>query len=112
LFSTQIPMMYNLNFIAVRVLNSIFQEWGISAPSAQWNISGQPCSGAAIGSIPIDNGAHNPFIKCDCSYDNNTTCHITALYVLFLLPVFALSLSLSLSVSIPFHFCLKLHFYT
>ncbi|XP_062170847.1 probable LRR receptor-like serine/threonine-protein kinase At1g56140 [Alnus glutinosa] len=64
-----------------RVLNSIFQEWGISAPSAQWNISGQPCSGAAIGSIPIDNGDHNPFIKCDCSYDNNTTCHITALKV-------------------------------
>ncbi|XP_062168843.1 probable LRR receptor-like serine/threonine-protein kinase At1g56130 isoform X4 [Alnus glutinosa] len=64
-----------------RVLNSIFQEWRISAPSAQWNISGQPCSGAAIGSIPIDNGDHNPFIKCDCSYDNNTTCHITALKV-------------------------------
>ncbi|XP_062158089.1 probable LRR receptor-like serine/threonine-protein kinase At1g56140 [Alnus glutinosa] len=66
----------------VRVFNSIFQNWGISAPLGQWNISGQPCSGAAIGSFPtIDDGDHNPFIKCNCSYDNGTTCHITALKV-------------------------------
>ncbi|XP_062170404.1 probable LRR receptor-like serine/threonine-protein kinase At1g56130 [Alnus glutinosa] len=65
----------------VRVLNSIFQEWKISAPSGQWNISGRPCSGAAIGSLPtIDDKGFNPFIKCDCSYDNNATCHITELY--------------------------------
>ncbi|GLT64139.1 hypothetical protein SLA2020_366490 [Shorea laevis] len=65
----------------VRALNSIFQQWGISARSDQWNTSGEPCSGAAIGSAAIDAQEYNPFIKCDCSYDNNATCHITQLKV-------------------------------
>ncbi|KAB8486517.1 hypothetical protein FH972_025355 [Carpinus fangiana] len=64
-----------------RTLNSIFQGWGILAPSGQWNISGEPCSGAAIGSATIDNTNYNPFIKCVCTYDNNTICHITELKV-------------------------------
>ncbi|KAL6329491.1 hypothetical protein AAG906_021499 [Vitis piasezkii] len=62
----------------VRVLNSIFQQWGISA-SNQWNTSGEPCTGAAIDSTSIDSSDYNPGIKCDCSYDNASTCHITQL---------------------------------
>ncbi|XP_059441108.1 probable LRR receptor-like serine/threonine-protein kinase At1g56140 isoform X2 [Corylus avellana] len=65
----------------VRTLNSIFQRWGIEAASGQWNISGEPCSRAAIGSATIDSQAYNPFIKCVCTYDNNATCHITELKV-------------------------------
>ncbi|KAK4838756.1 hypothetical protein QYF36_016191 [Acer negundo] len=65
----------------VRALNSIFQQWGISANQDQWNISGEPCSGAAIDSTSFDNNAYNPFIKCVCSYNNNTLCHITQLKV-------------------------------
>ncbi|GMY33351.1 probable LRR receptor-like serine/threonine-protein kinase At1g56140 isoform X3 [Fagus crenata] len=65
----------------VRALNSIFQKWGISAASGQWNISGEPCSGAAIDSTSFDDKTYNPFIKCDCSSDSNTTCHITQLRV-------------------------------
>ncbi|TXG71289.1 hypothetical protein EZV62_006224 [Acer yangbiense] len=65
----------------VRALNSIFQQWGISANQDQWNISGQPCSGAAIDSTSFDNNVYNPFIKCVCSYNNNTLCHITKLKV-------------------------------
>ncbi|XP_057453357.1 probable LRR receptor-like serine/threonine-protein kinase At1g56140 [Lotus japonicus] len=65
-----------------RVLNSIFSKWSISANQDQWNISGELCSGNAIdSSTKIDDTAYNPFIKCDCSYDNKTTCHITALKV-------------------------------
>ncbi|CBI20015.3 hypothetical protein VitviT2T_018454 [Vitis vinifera] len=64
----------------VRVLNSIFQQWGISA-SNQWNTSGEPCTGAAIDSTSIDSSDYNPGIKCDCSYDNASTCHITQLKV-------------------------------
>ncbi|GMY33353.1 probable LRR receptor-like serine/threonine-protein kinase At1g56140 isoform X1 [Fagus crenata] len=63
----------------VRALNSIFQKWGISAASGQWNISGEPCSGAAIDSTSFED--QNPFIKCDCSSNSNTTCHITQLRV-------------------------------
>ncbi|KAL6329521.1 hypothetical protein AAG906_021529 [Vitis piasezkii] len=64
----------------VRVLNSIFQQWGISA-SKKWNTSGEPCTGAAIDSTSIDSSDYNPGIKCDCSYDNASTCHITQLKV-------------------------------
>ncbi|KAK4551999.1 hypothetical protein RGQ29_032215, partial [Quercus rubra] len=65
----------------VRALNSVFQKWGISANTIQWNISGEPCSGAAIDSTSFDDQIHNPFIKCDCSYNSNSTCHITQLKV-------------------------------
>nr|AMM43096.1 LRR-RLK [Vernicia montana] len=65
-----------------RALNSIFQQWGIKADQTQWNVSGELCSGAALGSSPtIDAQNYNPFIKCDCSDNNATTCHITALKV-------------------------------
>lgn len=65
-----------------RALNSIFSKWSISANQNQWNISGELCSGNAIdSSTTIEDNAFNPFIKCDCSYNNQTTCHITALKV-------------------------------
>ena len=60
----------------MRALNSIFQQWGISA-SNERNTSGEPCTGAALDSSDIE----NPGIKCDCSYDSASTCHITQLYV-------------------------------
>ncbi|KAK4253497.1 hypothetical protein QN277_010161 [Acacia crassicarpa] len=60
-----------------RVLNSIFNKWGISALANIWNISGEPCSGRAIDSTTkIED--FNPFIKCECS---NGTCHVTELRV-------------------------------
>ena len=72
-----------MNLIAVRALNSVFQKWGISANTSQWNISGEPCSGVAIDSSSLDDVSHNPTIKCDCSANSNSTCHITQLYVSF-----------------------------
>ncbi|KAK8313312.1 hypothetical protein V6Z12_D01G101200 [Gossypium hirsutum] len=67
----------------VRALNSIFEDWGITARQDQWNTTGDPCSGAALDSdsTDIDNVAYNPFIKCDCSFSNGSTCHITRLKV-------------------------------
>ncbi|GER48103.1 leucine-rich repeat receptor-like protein kinase [Striga asiatica] len=61
-----------------RALNAIFDGWGISA-SNEWNISGELCSGISTDRTQIVN--INPGIKCDCSDDNGTTCHITALRV-------------------------------
>ncbi|XP_028078445.1 probable LRR receptor-like serine/threonine-protein kinase At1g56140 isoform X3 [Camellia sinensis] len=64
----------------VTALNSIFKKWAIVAPSNQWNVGGEPCSGAAIDgtSIETTNGNYNPGIKCEC---NGTICHITHLKV-------------------------------
>ncbi|KAM3732041.1 hypothetical protein ACB098_11G030500 [Castanea mollissima] len=64
----------------MRALNTIFQKWEILSNSNQWNISGEPCTGAAIDdSISFNDQNHNPFIKCECS--SNSTCHITQLKV-------------------------------
>ncbi|KAJ0086079.1 hypothetical protein Patl1_06832 [Pistacia atlantica] len=66
----------------VRALNTLYEKWGISANQNQWNISGEPCSGAAINdSISIGADGYNPFVKCDCSYNNKTLCHITEMQV-------------------------------
>lgn len=63
----------------VRALNAIFEQWGTKAASL-WNISGEPCTGSAIDGTTIEDPANNPTIKCDCTYNNGTTCHITQLY--------------------------------
>ncbi|KAJ4763489.1 Leucine-rich repeat transmembrane protein kinase [Rhynchospora pubera] len=65
----------------VAALNTILGRWGKSANS-HWNLSGEPCSGWAIDSTNVDNNPDfNPGIKCDCSYNSNTTCHIYKLRV-------------------------------
>ncbi|KAL0407104.1 UNVERIFIED_CONTAM: putative LRR receptor-like serine/threonine-protein kinase [Sesamum latifolium] len=64
--------------LEARAVNTMFQRWGISATN-NWNISGELCSGAAIDDTEVI--TLNPGIKCDCSYNNGSTCHITALRV-------------------------------
>ncbi|KAI4333318.1 hypothetical protein L6164_018146 [Bauhinia variegata] len=67
-----------------RALNSIFNKWGILASTVQsngWNVSGELCSGRATDDTVIDDQNYNPLIKCSCSFDNATTCRITALKV-------------------------------
>ncbi|GLU14109.1 hypothetical protein SLE2022_306980 [Rubroshorea leprosula] len=61
----------------VSALNSIFQQWEIQAPQNSWNISGDPCKGAALSLYDFN----NPAIACDCSFNSATTCHITRLKV-------------------------------
>ncbi|RXH98774.1 hypothetical protein DVH24_011099 [Malus domestica] len=65
----------------VRALNSIFEQWDTKAVQGQWNISGEPCSGSAINGTNIESPDINPALVCNCSYDNNATCHITKLSV-------------------------------
>ncbi|KAL0407107.1 UNVERIFIED_CONTAM: putative LRR receptor-like serine/threonine-protein kinase [Sesamum latifolium] len=64
--------------LEARAVNAMFQRWGISATN-NWNISGELCSGVAIDDTEIS--ILNPGIKCNCTYNNRTTCHITALRV-------------------------------
>ncbi|CAN6683870.1 unnamed protein product [Malus baccata var. baccata] len=65
----------------VRALNSIFEQWDTQAVAGLWNISGEPCSGSAINGTEFESQNNNPAIVCDCTYDNNATCHITKLRV-------------------------------
>ncbi|CAD6226284.1 unnamed protein product [Miscanthus lutarioriparius] len=70
--------------VEVAALNTILGRWGQKARrSPAWNISGEPCSGAAVdSSTEIDGNYYfNPGIKCDCSFNSNTICHITKLRV-------------------------------
>ncbi|KAK3121399.1 hypothetical protein QOZ80_8BG0652310 [Eleusine coracana subsp. coracana] len=67
--------------IEVATLNTILGRWGLHA-SPRWNISGEPCSGVAIDTTNVDNDPNiNPSIKCDCSFNASTVCHITKLRV-------------------------------
>uniref|UniRef100_A0A0D9ZWF1 Uncharacterized protein n=1 Tax=Oryza glumipatula TaxID=40148 RepID=A0A0D9ZWF1_9ORYZ len=60
-------------------LNTILGRWGKKA-SPEWNISGELCSGFAADKTDWDYYPNiNPFIKCDCTFSNNTLCHITRL---------------------------------
>ncbi|GMI93629.1 hypothetical protein like AT1G56130 [Hibiscus trionum] len=60
----------------VRALNSIFRQWDLQVPDT-WNISGEPCSGVAV----FYNADNNLAIRCDCSFNDATVCHITRLRV-------------------------------
>ncbi|KAL8162096.1 hypothetical protein V2J09_013585 [Rumex salicifolius] len=65
----------------VKAFNAIFSKLGITS-NIKWNSTEDPCSGAAVeDSITIDDTTYDPFVKCDCSFNNKTTCHITALKI-------------------------------
>ncbi|TYI04958.1 hypothetical protein ES332_A10G055000v1, partial [Gossypium tomentosum] len=65
-----------------RALNAIFQQWEIQAADG-WNTSGDPCSGVALSQSDstFEDPSNNPSIRCDCSFENATLCHITRLRV-------------------------------
>uniref|UniRef100_A0A0D3G589 Leucine-rich repeat-containing N-terminal plant-type domain-containing protein n=1 Tax=Oryza barthii TaxID=65489 RepID=A0A0D3G589_9ORYZ len=66
--------------VEAAALNTILGRWGKNA-SPEWNISGELCSGFAADKTDWDYYPNiNPFIKCDCTWSNNTLCHITRLY--------------------------------
>ncbi|KAK8608238.1 hypothetical protein V6N13_023665 [Hibiscus sabdariffa] len=61
----------------IRALDSIFQQWQTQAVDS-WNISGEPCSGVALSNDEsvFEDPSNNPVIRCDCSFNSNTLCHI------------------------------------
>uniref|UniRef100_A0A0E0PJN8 non-specific serine/threonine protein kinase n=1 Tax=Oryza rufipogon TaxID=4529 RepID=A0A0E0PJN8_ORYRU len=67
--------------VEAAALNTILGRWGKTA-SPEWNISGELCSGVASDLSNWDDYPNlNPFIKCDCKYNNGTLCHINKLRV-------------------------------
>jgi hypothetical protein len=65
--------------VAAAALNAVFAKLQLTALPT-WNISGDPCTGIATDGTNIDdNPTANPAIKCDCTAQNNTVCHVTKL---------------------------------
>ncbi|XP_016648188.1 PREDICTED: probable LRR receptor-like serine/threonine-protein kinase At1g56140 [Prunus mume] len=62
----------------VEALTSIFRQWDMLALTIR---GGEPCIGFAINGSEFENQENNPAVSCDCTYDKNTTCHITKLRV-------------------------------
>ncbi|GMI93626.1 hypothetical protein like AT1G56145 [Hibiscus trionum] len=64
----------------VRAINSISGQWFIY-PLDQWNISGEPCSGVALrqSDSVFEDPVLGSDIRCDCSFNDRTVCHITRL---------------------------------
>ncbi|EAZ05940.1 hypothetical protein OsI_28187 [Oryza sativa Indica Group] len=59
-------------------LDAMFGQWGLR--TSYWDATWEPCSGRAIDITALDGNPHMKLgIKCDCSYNNNTVCHITEL---------------------------------
>jgi hypothetical protein len=75
-------LLWYYTFGAVAALEAILGRWG-KTTSPLWRMSGEPCRGVPVdGSTDLDgNPKNNPGIKCDCSYNSGTVCHITQLYV-------------------------------
>ncbi|XP_004976815.1 probable LRR receptor-like serine/threonine-protein kinase At1g56140 isoform X5 [Setaria italica] len=60
-------------------LKGVFDKLG-SRLWPSWFSGVDPCAGAATDDTDVDNDPKmNPGIKCDCTYQNNTVCHITRL---------------------------------
>ncbi|BBH07190.1 Leucine-rich repeat transmembrane protein kinase [Prunus dulcis] len=62
----------------VTALISIFRQWDMLALPIR---GGEPCIGFAINGSEFEKPENNPAVTCDCTYDKNTTCHITKLSV-------------------------------
>lgn len=51
------------------------KKWNIKSSDA-WNLTGDPCIGRAVDSTPITDTSMNPAFKRDCTFNNETTCHV------------------------------------
>ncbi|XP_021823717.1 probable LRR receptor-like serine/threonine-protein kinase At1g56140 [Prunus avium] len=62
----------------VTALFSIFRKWDMQALPIR---GGEPCIGFATNGSEFEKPENNPAVSCDCTYNKNTTCHITKLRV-------------------------------
>nr|GMD17645.1 probable LRR receptor-like serine/threonine-protein kinase At1g07650 [Ipomoea batatas] len=62
--------------VAVIALKEIAKKFG----KTDWDFSKDPCSGIESWSPKIPRKSFKTTATCDCSFDNNATCHITAMF--------------------------------
>ncbi|WJZ97123.1 hypothetical protein VitviT2T_015754 [Vitis vinifera] len=81
LFQKSLAKNATLDSSEVEALNFLFNKWNMTSTEF-WNMSGDPCSGPPINQSQYDDIYYRQAIKCNCTYNDNTTCHITHLKVL------------------------------
>ncbi|KAJ9691451.1 hypothetical protein PVL29_013583 [Vitis rotundifolia] len=80
-FQKSLAQNATLDSSEVEALNFLFNKWNMMSTEF-WNMSGDPCSGPTINQSQYDDIYYKQAIKCNCTYNDNTTCHITHLKVL------------------------------
>ncbi|CAA7406849.1 unnamed protein product [Spirodela intermedia] len=63
--------------VEAEAVNAIFRRWSLQATG--WNLSGELCSGLAIGASNYDN--NNPIITCNCNFNDGAPCRVTRLKI-------------------------------
>ena len=99
--------------VTVQTLNSLLKRWNLTSAEL-WNMSRDPCSGPPITQIIFEDIYYKQAIMCNCTFNDNTTCHVTHLYVsiLLLLLVYGSLISVVVAPFFPFPFKdLKLEIY-
>ncbi|PIN01968.1 Serine/threonine protein kinase [Handroanthus impetiginosus] len=61
--------------MAVRALKEI----GIKLGKKDWDFSKNPCSGEGNWTVPSPRKGFHSFVSCDCSFDQNSTCHVVSI---------------------------------
>jgi hypothetical protein len=65
---------------AARALKAMFAKLRLQQTALTgWNINDDLCTGSATNSTDIDSDPNGLAIRCDCTDQNNTVCHITKL---------------------------------
>ncbi|KAI3465878.1 hypothetical protein Pfo_022541 [Paulownia fortunei] len=59
----------------VRALKEIGRRLG----KKDWDFSKDPCSGEGNWSVPITRKGFESSVTCDCSFDQNSTCHVVSI---------------------------------
>jgi hypothetical protein len=62
--------------IAVRVLREIGKKLG----KRDWDFNKDPCSGEGNWSILDERKGFENSVTCDCSFNNNSSCHLVSMY--------------------------------
>ena len=61
----------------VKALKEIAKKLG----KRDWDFDKDPCSGEGNWSVAVTVKGLESSVACDCSFNNNSTCHITSMYV-------------------------------
>lgn len=76
--------LYTIYFISINAVKAL-EEFGKTLGKRDWNFSADPCSGE-WGWVTLNpvKGSENA-VTCNCSFSNNTVCHIVSMYDYYLI---------------------------
>lgn len=83
LVSSAHSLIIDLNFClvdcemgTVKTLREIGKRLG----KRDWDFKVDPCSGEGNWNVPDTERGFDSSVSCDCSFDNNSTCHVVSMY--------------------------------